>query len=97
MIANLINTLDLPLIVVGGGMAPSWNLFAPSMFRAVRDYSLVYRLATPAQVNTREPDRTYICPAMVGPSAGLLGAALLPRLANVNGKSTNASLKPAMI
>lgn len=96
-IANLINTLDLPLIVVGGGMAPSWNLFAPSMFHAIRDYSLVYRLATPAQVDTREPDRTFICPAMLGPSAGLLGAALLPRLAKLNGESTNTSLTPEMI
>jgi glucokinase len=91
-IANLINTLDLPLIVVGGGMAASWNLFAPSMFRSIRDYSLVYRLTTPAQVDTREPDRTFIRPAMLGASAGLLGAALLPRLATLNGQSTDASV-----
>jgi glucokinase len=96
-IANLINTLDLPLIVVGGGMAPSWNLFAPSMFRAIRDYSLVYRLATPAQVDTLEPDRTFICPAMLGPSAGLLGAALLPRLTKLNGQSASGFLAAEII
>ncbi|WP_433975578.1 ROK family protein [Tunturiibacter lichenicola] len=96
-IANLINILDLPLIVVGGGMACSWNLFAPAMFRAVRDYSLVYRLATPTQVDVREQDRTFICPAVLGPSAGLLGAALLPRLAVLNVQSVNASLIPEII
>ena len=79
-IANLINTLDLPMIVVGGGVASAWPLFAPAMFEAVRENSVVYRLLEPTQRETMEPDRTYIRPAMIGPSAGLLGAALLPRL-----------------
>ena len=82
-IANLINTLDLPLIVVGGGLASSWKLFSPAMFRAIREYSVVYRLAEPTQFDTCEPDRIFICPAALGPSAGLLGAALLPRLAGL--------------
>jgi glucokinase len=80
-LANMINTLDLPLVVVGGGVASSWHLFAPSMFCALRDYSVVYRLATPTQIESREPDRTFICPAALGSAAGLMGAALLPRLA----------------
>lgn len=79
-IANLINVLDLPMVVVGGGVAGGWRLFAPAMFRAVRDYSVVYRLATPSQTDTLEADRTFIRPALLGPSAGLMGAALLPRL-----------------
>jgi glucokinase len=82
-IANLINTLDLPLIVVGGGLASSWKLFAPAMFRAVRDYSVVYRLAEPTQFEHCEQDCIFICPAALGPTAGLLGAALLPRLAGL--------------
>lgn len=80
-VANLINTLDLPLIVIGGGVAGSWPLFAPAMFDTVRQYSVVYRLAAPSQIQTNEVDRTFICPAVLGPSAGLLGAALLPRMA----------------
>jgi glucokinase len=79
-IANLINVLDLPMVVVGGGVAGAWELFAPAMFRTVREFSVVYRLATPSQVNTLEPDRTFIRPAKLGSQAGLLGAALLPRL-----------------
>ena len=79
-IANLVNTLDLPMIVVGGGVASAWPLFAPAMFAAVRQYSVVYRLAEPTQRQTMEVDRTFIRPALLGPSAGLMGAGLLPFL-----------------
>ena len=79
-IANLTSVLDLPMVVVGGGLAAAWPLFAPAMFRSLREYSVVYRLAAPAQTDTLEEDRTYIRPAKLGPSAGLLGAALLPGL-----------------
>jgi glucokinase len=79
-IASVINTLDLPLIVVGGGVASAWKLFADAMFQTVRDYSVVYRLVAPTQLKTLEKDCTYICPASLGPQAGLLGAGLLPLL-----------------
>ena len=91
-LANLINTLDLPLVVVGGGVASSWHLFAPGMFRALRDYSVVYRLTTPTRVESREPDRTFICPAALGSAAGLMGAALLPRLIGQDAMSGDAQL-----
>ena len=80
-LANLISTLDPPMIVVGGGVASAWPLFAPAMFAAVREHSVVYRLVEPAQREVMERDRTFIRPAMLGPTAGLLGAALLPHLA----------------
>ena len=81
-LANLINTLDVPMIVVGGGVASAWPLFAPAMFAAVREYSVVYRLVEPSQRETLEEDRTFIRPALLGPSAGLIGAALLPWLSS---------------
>lgn len=81
-ISNLINTLDLPMIVVGGGMARAWELFSPAMFEAVHDFSVVYRLVEPKQRIHREKDRTYIRPATIGPSAGLLGAGMLPFLSD---------------
>ena len=87
-VANLISTLDLPLIVVGGGLATAWPLFANSMFKSVHDHSLVYRLMTPTQTETIEEGRTFICKAVLGPSAGLLGAALLPRLNALTAPST---------
>ena len=79
-IANLTNVLDLPMIVIGGGLAAAWPLFAPAMFRSVREFSVVYRLAAPTQVDTLEADRTHIRPATLGAAAGLLGAGLLPGL-----------------
>jgi glucokinase len=81
-IANLINVLDLPMYVIGGGVAAAWPLFAPTMFLTVREYSVVYRLAMPSQLERLEKDKTFIRPAMLGSSAGLLGAALLPHLAS---------------
>ncbi len=77
-IANLISTLDLPMIVVGGGLAAAWDLFSPAMFESVRRFSVVYRLAEPSQRGELEVDHTFIRPAMLGASAGLLGAGLLP-------------------
>jgi glucokinase len=79
-ISLLINTLDLPLIVVGGGVAAAWPLFAGTMFKSVYDHSVVYRLTAPTQTLTIEHDHPFICQAVLGPAAGLLGAALLPHL-----------------
>ncbi|HEY0759027.1 MAG TPA: ROK family protein [Acidisarcina sp.] len=77
-LAGLVNTLDLPLYVIGGGLASAWDLFAPSIFRTVREYSYIYRLSEPSQLQRCEPDKTCIRPARLGPAAGLLGAAMLP-------------------
>ena len=79
-IANLTSTLDLPMVVVGGGLANAWDLFAPKLFETVRKYSVVYRLAEPSQRMDREQDRTYLRSAVLGSNAGLLGAGLLPYL-----------------
>jgi glucokinase len=79
-LANLISTLDPPVIIIGGGLAGSWSLFAPAMFEAILEHSFVYRLSAPSQIDTLEPNRTFICPASLGCAAGLIGAALLPRL-----------------
>jgi glucokinase len=68
------------MVVVGGGLASAWDLFAPALFESVRRFSVVYRLAEPSQRAELEPDHTYIRPAMLGPSAGLLGAGILPWL-----------------
>lgn len=77
-LAGLVNLLDLPLYVIGGGLASAWDLFESSMFETLRNYSYVYRLAEPTQRLTREQEKTYVCFAHLGASAGLLGAALLP-------------------
>jgi len=76
-LANLINALDLPLYILGGGAAAAWPLFAPRMFATVREMSYVYRLSMPDDPAVFQPGRTHIAPAQLS-DAGLLGAALLP-------------------
>lgn len=73
----LVNTLDLPLYVIGGGVAAAWDLFAPEMFRVLREQSYVYRLAEPSQHQYRELNRPFITRAVLGSDAGLIGAAML--------------------
>jgi glucokinase len=77
-LAGLANTLDLPLYVIGGGVAAACDLFAPEMFLTLRELSYVYRLQQPSQYNRREPGRSFVTCATLGPDAGLLGAAMLP-------------------
>lgn len=77
-LAHLINALDLPLYVIGGGAAAAWPLFAARMFATVREGSYVYRMSMPADPAVFEPGKTHIAPAQLGSDAGILGAALLP-------------------
>ncbi|HEX4154022.1 MAG TPA: ROK family protein [Acidobacteriaceae bacterium] len=79
-LAGLVNTLDLPLYVLGGGVAAAWNLFAAEMFRVLREQSYVYRLSEPSQVERREMNRPFVTCAELGPDAGLIGAAILSAL-----------------
>jgi len=79
-LATLVNTLDLPLYVIGGGVAAAWDLFAPEMYVTLRELSYVYRLQQPSQLARHEPGKPFITAATLGADAGLLGAAMLPTL-----------------
>jgi glucokinase len=48
-LADLVNMLNLPLYVVGGGLANAWILLARSLFQELRCRSYVYRLTDPGQ------------------------------------------------
>ncbi len=77
-LAGLINLLNLPMYVVGGGAAAAWDAFAPTMREEVRKRSFTYRATAP---ESPVPGRkTVIAPAELGGDAGLLGAARLPML-----------------
>ncbi|HEY0786763.1 MAG TPA: ROK family protein [Acidobacteriaceae bacterium] len=80
-LADLVNTLNLPLYVIGGGAAAAWPLFAPVMFRELERASYVYRLTQPATRDSYVPARTNVLPATLGSDSGLLGAAMVPRYA----------------
>jgi glucokinase len=79
-LASLVNSLNLPLYVVGGGVAAGWELFAPKMFKELIEGSSIYRLTDPkrtASVCTAKAN-TYIVPAKLGSNSGILGACLVP-------------------
>ena len=79
-IGALVNTLNLPLYVVGGGVSAAWELFAPRMMEELSMRSYVYRLTAPNEEESRlrSPRKTHVVRAELGSDAGILGACLLP-------------------
>jgi glucokinase len=75
----LVNTLNLSLYVVGGGVAQAWDLFAPKLFAELKYRSYVYRL-TDGEIDEygHRSAKTYIEHAELGAESGILGACLLP-------------------
>jgi glucokinase len=78
-LAGLVNILNVPLYVIGGGASAAWHLFAPALFRELERASYVYRLTMPEDQYTFTAGRTNVLPAQLGTDAGLLGAAMVPR------------------
>jgi glucokinase len=78
-LAALVNTLNLPLYVVGGGVAQAWDRFSAKMFEELRHRSYVYRF-TDGQVDAQGHRNAKTCvePAELGTESGILGACLLP-------------------
>jgi glucokinase len=76
----LVNTLNLPLYLIGGGVCEAWELFAPTMFQELHRRSYVYRLTSPDDPYSAalEKGKTNILRAELSSAAGLLGACLLP-------------------
>jgi glucokinase len=93
LLAGLVNMLNLPMYVVGGGVSAAWSAFSPSMFEEMRRRSMVYaatappeRVAPPAGASaevTPAPlgQPTIVTRAVLGSDAGLYGAARLPMIA----------------
>ncbi len=83
-LAALVNTLNLPLYVVGGGLVQAWELLKPAIFEELHQRSYVYRLTEPGSpvANNNPKGATHVLPAELGPDAGLLGACILPFTAN---------------
>lgn len=88
-LANLINVLNLPLYVLGGGLSGAWEVFSPHLFRELKVRSLVFR--TREELGTNQ-DSPIIAPTQLGGDAGLLGAARLPML----GKLCRSVCHPAI-
>src|SRR5215469_12328031 len=68
-LATLVNLLNFPLYLLGGGVLAAWDLFAPAMFRTIELRSATYRFSRAT---------TRIERAQLGNAAGLYGAGYLP-------------------
>jgi glucokinase len=91
-IANLVNSLNLPIYVIGGGVSSAWEAFSPAIFQELRRRALVYAATAPpdpaasregasAHVQSGPGHKTIITRALLGSDAGLYGAARLPLIA----------------
>jgi glucokinase len=79
-LSGLVNSLNLPLYVIGGGVASAWDVFAPKMLEELAQGSSLYRLTDPkrAQEQRMAKADTHVVPAKLGSNSGILGACLLP-------------------
>jgi glucokinase len=87
LLADIVNVLNLPVYVIGGGVASAWDAFAPSMFEELRERSLIYAAtaAEDSSGNAGQPSdtkrwTTVIKRATLGGDAGLYGGARLPTI-----------------
>jgi glucokinase len=89
-LADLINIFNLPMYVIGGGVASAWDAFAPAMLETVARYSYIYRATSPSRKASKGVTKdsasaagrhTIITQALLGSDAGLIGAARLPMIA----------------
>ena len=92
VLSTLVNSLNLPIYVVGGGVASGWEAFGPTIFEELRNRCMVYAATAPADVLAQgggasahvEPGpgrKTIVTRALLGSDAGLFGAARLPMIA----------------
>jgi glucokinase len=72
----MVNGLNLPMYVIGGGAVSAWDAFAPTMFEELKARSVVY--AATCSDALAAAQKTIITQATLGSDAGLLGAARLP-------------------
>jgi len=78
-IGGMVNALNLPMYVIGGGVASAWDAFAPTMFEELKIRSSIYSITGPDAVGHGEK-HTVVTIALLGSDAGLFGAARLPML-----------------
>ncbi len=92
-LSTLVNSLNLPIYVIGGGASSAWEAFSPSIFEELRARSIVYSATAPpdpvaanqgasAHVKAGSGQKTIITRALLGSDAGLYGAARLPMIAS---------------
>ena len=92
VLSTMVNSLNLPIYVIGGGASSAWEAFSPSIFEELRCRSIVYAATAPhdplatnqgasAHVEAGPGHKTIVTRALLGSDAGLYGAARLPMIA----------------
>ncbi len=79
-LASMINLLNLPIYIIGGGGAGGWDAFSPYIFEEVDQRSFIYRATKQDADGGHKRPKTRITRAMLGSDAGIFGAARLPML-----------------
>ena len=91
VLSSMVNSLNLPIYVIGGGVSSAWEAFSPAIFEELRLRSMVYAATAPhdpsathlgasAHVKAGPGHKTIITRALLGTDAGLYGAARLPMI-----------------
>src|SRR5271169_2979793 len=91
-IGGMVNALNLPMYVIGGGVASAWDAFAPSMFEELKLRSFIYQVTAPDGPIAGKK-HTIVTRALMGSDAGLYGAARLPMLTSLS--QTEPTRSPA--
>jgi glucokinase len=92
VLSALVNSLNLPIYVIGGGVSSAWEAFSPAIFEELGQRSFVYAATAPPNALTKHEGasahvkpgpghKTIITRALLGSDAGLYGAARLPMVA----------------
>lgn len=90
-LSAMVNGLNLPIYVIGGGVSSAWEAFSPSIFEELRKRCMVYAATAPADPLASNQGasahivpgtgrKTIITRALLGSDAGLYGAARLPMI-----------------
>lgn len=91
-IGSMVNALNMPMYVIGGGVSSAWDAFAPAMFQELKVRSFIYSITAPDRVEQGQK-HTVVTIALMGSDAGLYGSARLPMLAPM--AQTEAARSPA--
>jgi glucokinase len=95
VLSTMVNSLNLPIYVIGGGVSSAWEAFSPSIFEELRQRCMVYAATAPpdqqasnhgasAHVEPGPGHKTIITKALLGSDAGLYGASRLPMIREGN-------------
>src|ERR1700675_1206507 len=91
VLSSMVNSLNLPIYVIGGGVSSAWEAFSPAIFEELRLRSMVYAAAAPpdrpaahevasSQVKRGPAHKPILSRALLGPAAGPSAAARLPMI-----------------